>query len=468
MSIKNSTLLIAALLTLLIFFTTRANGENLSDTTLKNVKRIVGKIIVVGNEITDEDIITRELETKTGDSLDLSILQEDLNRLANLQLFQKIEIFPGERSKDTIDIIISVVESFYILPIPQAGFQGGNLKRFWAGLNTKWRNFAGRNITLGLNFGIGFEPFVSFSYTNPWIGKNLHLFTSLDVSYSKKVNKSISTSNIEQTQINKDDLAEFDLNNYAGSLTIGKFFGRYISIAESFAYNVITTSSHMPGSTISTTGKDRYATLETTFNFDNRDIISYSTHGTYLNGKYIKYGIFNKDINFNRIRVDARKFIPIKLARNYSIVLCSRLYSSLAFGGNIPNYLFENFGFSKVLRGWDDYVIDGENLLGNFNEIRIPVIKPFIIEGKDHFVIKKLPLLKDIVYRYGLYLTLFYDVGGVWNKTDNIKYTRFKSGYGIGLNLLLPMDFIFRIDMAFRHVESKYKTNFVYSLEASF
>jgi outer membrane protein assembly factor BamA len=83
-------------------------------------------------------------------------------------------------------------------------------------------------------------------------------------------------------------------------------------------------------------------------------------------------------------------------------------------------------------------------------------------------IINKLPVVKQFSYRYGLYATLFYDLGGVWGRKENITNTQFKSGYGIGLNFLLPFNFVARTDLGFRRENSKFKGQIIVSLDASF
>lgn len=41
------------------------------------------------------------------------------------------------------------------------------------------------NETLGLSFGIGYEPFINASYSNPWLGSDKY-FLSAGVGYAQK------------------------------------------------------------------------------------------------------------------------------------------------------------------------------------------------------------------------------------------------------------------------------------------
>lgn len=100
--------------------------------------------------------------------------------------------------------------------------------------------------------------------------------------------------------------------------------------------------------------------------------------------------------------------------------------------------------------------------------MRIPLVEPFYVPGKEMPFAKKLPVLKDFSYKFGLYLTMFFDAGGVWDKKDKFSDTKFYNGYGAGLNFILPLGFVGRADWAFRHQENYYKGQLILSLNASF
>jgi len=164
-----------------------------------------------------------------------------------------------------------------------------------------------------------------------------------------------------------------------------------------------------------------------------------------------------------------RRFIPIKLSKDYAIVFAARAISTITFGGGeMPVYLKESFGYDNFIRGWDNFVFQGENKFLGSMELRIPVVKPFFVKGKRHILLRKIPVLKDLSYRYGLYASLFFDFGGVWERKDRIYDTQFKNGFGIGLNFLLPFDFVGRTDFALRKINNIYKGQVVFSLDASF
>jgi len=428
----------------------------------------ISKILIAGNEVTDDDVIRRELTIRENSKLNFYELEEDVKRIYRLGLFNKVDVLPvPTKSKDTVNIMFLVEERFYILPIPQGGFRDGEFSKFWGGLNLKWNNFRGRNETAGLSFGIGYEPFVNVSYSVPWIGKNAHYFSSASVSYSKNYNRSLIALNDTTSNSIPSKSDNFANYNFKAEYSLGKYFTKNFSASTNFEYHIIETSQYEPGRTVSTDGKDNFLTFSASGRFDTRNSNENTLAGSYYSLKYEKFG-FGKLFDFNRIDFDTRKFIPIKLGDSYAITFASRSIGAISFGGTIPTYLYKFFGYDKLIRGYKKIVYEGENQLGLFNEFRIPVIDPFYIKGESIPIAKKISMLKNISYKFGLYATIFFDVGGVWNKTDNFFKTQFRNGFGAGLNFILPFGFIGRTDFAFRKEQKRFIPQMVIDLDASF
>jgi outer membrane protein assembly factor BamA len=432
------------------------------------VKIFIDKIVIFGNDITRDEVIRREIATKENNYLDIGILKEDIDRLYNLGLFNKIDVMPLPVGGNKYNLLITVEESFYILPLPFLNIKESDFSKIQVGANILWRNFNGYNQTLGLGFAVGYEPFINAYYFNPWLGGKNHFFTSLNVRYNKSVNKSISYIDTLNYIHNKSDMADFDNLFFSAEILIGKYISKYFSLSASLGYNSLSVSNYQPGRTVSVTGKDKYMTLSFNANFDRRDNIFYTTDGSFYNLKYIRYNSFNNEIGFNKISLDLRKFVPVKITRNYDISLASRVSYSLPFGGNVPVYMHDVLGYDNLIRGWNGKVLDGEYLLCSFNEIRIPIIKPFFVNGNNHLLISRLPVFSELSYKYGLYIAPFFDIGGVWNKIDDFKKTQFRNGYGIGLDVILPFNLVGRVDFALRNENSKYYSQFIFSLNSSF
>ncbi len=427
----------------------------------------IRNIILAGNETTDEDVILRELKSMENSRFDENLLKDDLQRLNNLGLFTKIDIYPVPTdSMNVIDLMFVFEESIYLIPLPQGGFRNGQLSEFWAGLNLIWRNFRGRNETLSASFGIGSDPFASLSYSIPWIGRDAHFFSSFSAGYSNNVNKSLQTVTTSGNEIpDKDE--NYTLKNFKSAVSLGKYLSREVSMTGILRFNFLETSQYEPGRTVSTDGKDMFATFTINGRYDTRNSYEYATAGTLLSLEYTKAG-FGQLIDFNRVSIDVRKFIPIKLSDSYAISLGTSTLGSIAFGGTIPTYMREFFGYDKVIRGHKKLVYEGENRFGLFNEIRIPVVKETYFKGSSIPAVNQVSMLKKMSYRFALYATVFFDIGTVWNKNSNFFETKYHNGFGAGLNYILPFGLVGRTDFAFRKEDKKFVPQIIFDLSAAF
>ncbi len=427
----------------------------------------IGKIIVVGNETTKDFIILREMSTKENSVFNLEILAEDLNKIRNLGLFNKVDIIPTPDFKNNkIDLYVTVEEQYYILPIPQAGIEEGDIRKLWVGINLVWRNFRGRNEIVNCSFGIGYQPFFNINFFTPWIGEKEHFFGAFGIKYNKSINKSLSDANVIGAR--KDSLKGYEIESFSGNITLGKYLTKYLAVSANYTLSVNDFSGNYSGNTFSGEPKEIYGTLSLNTLFDKRNNIFYPTKGNFIKIDLIKYGVFNKFIDFNKFRFDLRNYLPLKLTKNYSISIATRLAGGISFGGNVPSYLEETFGYSEIIRGWDNFVFQGEHLIGFYNEVRIPIINPFYVKGTDHFLLKRISFARGFSYQYGLYGTIFLDIGGVMNRTEEVSNVIFRKGFGAGLNMILPFNIVARTDLAFRSNNGKLKPRLVFGLSAFF
>lgn len=437
------------------------------DSVRAQYKIEVRKIILAGNDITDEDVILREVKTRENSVLDESVLKEDIQRLNRLGLFNKIDVYPVPTdSVGQIDIMFVFEESFYFIPLPQGGFRNGQFSQFWAGLNLIWRNFRGRNETLNASFGIGADPFVGGSYTVPWIGTENRYFSSLSAGYSKNRNKSLETIGQTGNEIpDKDE--NYYLYNFKSSFSVGRFFSNALSFTGTIRYNSLVTSQYEPGRTVSPDGKDKFINITFGSRYDTRNAYDLTTVGTFVGLDYTKEG-FGKLIDLNKIDIDARQFIPVKLGKDYSLTIAASVTSTVAFGGSVPSYMREFFGYEKVIRGHKKLVYEGDNRLGFFNEIRFPLLKERYFSGGGIPGVNLISALKKMSYRFAVYGTLFFDVGTVWNKSDLFINSRYYNGFGAGLNFILPFGLVGRTDFAFRTEGKRFIPQLIVDLNAAF
>lgn len=412
----------------------------------------VSSIIVTGNKTTKDDIILREMHLKKGSKFTLKEYSEDLLSIYNLALFTKVDIIPVPVGEKEIALNVDVKERWYILPLPNAGIEEGEWKKIWLSMNLRWDNFRGRNERLNAGFRIFYNPSVSLSYFVPWIGEKLHLFMGIGGAWQRQRNRSLTAVGRES---GSNTIAYNDSNyenvQYKAELTIGRYFGKHFSVFTEYKFNHLRVSQYAPGRTVSDDGVDRYITLGAGVSWDSRDINEYATKGLLFRTMYERYGFLDEEVNFGRIILENQSFIPLPLTKSYYITLASKLYTSLAMGAIIPVYNHEYLGYSEdYVRGWKGKAYEGDDIFTVYNELRIPVIKPRYIRGKDMVIVKDIPIVKNLDIRHGLYFTLIYDIGTVWYKDEKISTKRFYSGAGIGVNIIAPFGYVLRADWVFR------------------
>lgn len=412
----------------------------------------VKNVVITGNEITKPEIILREMSLKKNSRFSLKKYSDDLLNIYNLALFTKVDMIPIPVNDKEITLNVDVQERWYILPLPSAGIEDGEFKKIWMGLRIRWDNFRGRNERLSFGFRIFYNPSVSLSYSIPWIGSKLHLFTSIGGGWQRNKNQSLVAVGRESgtnTITFKDE--NFENIKYHAELTVGRYFGNEFSVFTEYKFNHLRVTKYQPGRTLSEDGVDRYLSIGAGISFDSRDIVEYATKGDYLKTSYHRFGFIDKEIDFGRFTLENQSFIPIHFSKKYYVTAASKLFTSVAMGAIIPVYNHEYLGYSEdFVRGWKGKAFEGENVLTLYNELRIPILRPRYIKARDMVIVKDIPIIKNLDLRHGLYLTLIYDVGTVWYKNENIFNKRFLAGTGIGLNFIAPFGYVLRADWTFR------------------
>ncbi len=458
MKIKLRVILAAAMVLVLANFEIAAQQDTLEENFVEEAQKIdsldlvVSDIIVTGNNITDKDIITREMSLKKGSKFTLKKYSDDLLNIYNLALFTKVDLIPAPSGGKEIAINVDVKERWYILPLPSGGIEDGEWKKIWGGLNLRWDNFRGRNESLNFGFRVFYNPSVSLKYFVPWIGKKLHLFAGIGGSWLRNRNQSLNavgktsgSNTIRFGDINYDNI------QYKAELTVGRFFGRHFSVYTDYKFHHLRVTEYAPGRTLSENGVDRYLVLGGGISYDTRDIYEYATKGVYLRTNYYRYGFIDKAINFGRFNFENQSFIPIPVKNQYYLTFASRIFTSLAVGAIIPVYNHEYLGYSEdYIRGWKGQAFEGDDQFSMYNELRIPLLTPRYIKGRQMPIVKDIPIIKNLDIRHGLYLTLIYDIGTVWYKNERLSDKKFISGAGIGLNVIAPFGYVLRADWVFR------------------
>lgn len=403
---------------------TRVAPGDYPDSTLR-----ITNIVFVGNELTKDYVMEREMSLKVGSLLTKEALAYDLNRIYSLQLFNKVEVNVIPDS-GTATLLVLVSERWYFYPFPIAGIKDHDWSHIYYGAGIVHTNFRGRKELVNIQFALGYDPRASVQYVNPLIDPENNLYFSTRLSYSIQRNKSL---------ISLQAGPNFDEKAWGGEVSLGKRFSLYSNAAATLEFTHLSVTDNLAGRTLSPDGTDQYLAIHGTYVYDTRDLSEYSRIGTLGKFTVSKYGIGGGIVDYQRYSADFRRYIPMY----FSTGLALRFFGSVAQGGRVPNYGHTFFGYGDRIRGRFKTVVEGEDIVGTKAEFRLPIISPRYIRF-DEVPIEQ---FRDI--RYGLYFVVFGDAGTVWYRNDPLALNNFLSGFGAGVHLLLSYSFVARCEYAF-------------------
>jgi len=390
---------------------------------------IVDTIIVSGNEKTKTYVILDEMTLKPGSTVTQGAITYDRNRIYSLGLFTKVDVFFDSLGTQRF-LFVDVRERWYIIPVPILGFRDGDPKKIYYGAGLLHTNFRGRNQKLYGSAVFGFDPAFSFSFADP-------LF---DRESSTYIATSVSTANVRnRSEVEASLTGDFDERHVDLSGTLGKRFGLFETADISPGVHYVKVSIYRQGRTADPDGTDLYLYATASYNHDTRDLREYSMRGSLAHFYFTKNGFGESAVNFSRFGFDLRTFIP--LVTDFSLGF--RGHASLVSGSTIPTYARAYYGSSERIRGYYHTVWEGEDLAGGTVELRYLVYDP------RTFVFSAIPMPVEFsVWRFGVGLALFCDFGAAWYRHDELQLASFGSGYGAGINFLLPYGAVLRVEYA--------------------
>lgn len=388
---------------------------------------IITSFAVFGNELTKPEIILRELTVRVGDSIDVREIEYSRNRIYSLGLFNRVDItWPP---LDSTIVLIEVDERWFLYPVPMAGIVERNWDNWYYGLGVKHDNFRGRNEKLFAGFVLGYNPWVSLSYVNPWILGESQMFMETSFAWSRVVNKSMRS---------QGEGPNFHEIHYRVYDAIGKRLDQFRSVWLTATFDYVEVTEKRTGRTLSESGIDRYLSIGIGAKHDTRNLAEYPTEGVFSFVNITKKGVGFGPVDMTTWAADARVYKNLYKG----VSLATRVFAKLNSGPAVPNYQHVYFGYSERIRGHFNQEVEGENLAGGFAELRLPIVPHVYVH------IPEVPIRQFATWRLGLYAAVFADAGLVWDRKQRPDWAGLSRGIGAGLHVLLPYGTVFRIDRA--------------------
>jgi outer membrane protein assembly factor BamA len=439
----------------------------------------IRKIIIVGNKLTRNSIILRELSLKKDDVVNETylnqLLEKDKRKIFNLHLFNTVEITPLELTNNVLDLLIEVDERWYTFPIPIFQLSDRNFNEWWEnynhdidrvnyGVKLYQYNVRGRNETLIFTTQFGFQKRFELMYRVPYIDKRQKQGLIFEMDYVEA--KSVADSTVGHK------LDFFKSRNVMRStrgigLTYTYRNNFYVQHRLKYGYRLTYISDTLqklnPNYLENGQKQQRFDALIYEFVSDHRDVIAYPLKGYQILLHLQQNGVaINKDLNKTEGFLSFSAFADLK--QNFYLANLSYLYASTP--DNIPYYNYGSMGYKMIfIRGYEVYVIEGPQFVLNKTTLKKRIFhRVWKIENRLIPQFNYFPL--------SIYLKTYADFGYVnnYNAYEKESLNQFLSdqwlgGAGAGIDIVTAYDFVMRFEYTFT---SKNQSGFFFHLKKEF
>lgn len=417
--------MIKTLFIILIFPVFSFSSQIKIDSLKTNQKIKVDSLKIVGNKRTKDFIILRELTFSTGDSVNNKTLHFNRERIFSLGLFNRVEV--GVDTSNNTKVVIFVEETWYIYPIPFWYVEKNSIKNLTVGVDLVWNNFRGRNEVLHSLVGFGYENFFLLQYLNPAL------------SYDDKIGLTIGLGIYKSK--NRNELAikylnqNFSYKVFKTSIGLFKRINQFNLYGISVGFDYYQTENYDPKIFMASNSIiDRIPFSSFYFINDTRDLKQFPEEGKYFFVNFMHKGFNLFDVNYNILKTDLRFYQKLF----FPLSLKERFVFRNSFGKKIPIYDYSYFGYEEKIRGYNNIYFENENSFFTSYELSVPIIKEWNLSLDIPLIPKSLTSA-----RIGFYTSIFFDSGVTYKNLNEIKLSKFNSGYGISLILLiLPFEII--------------------------
>ena len=420
----------------------------------------VSSVEIIGNKITRDKIILREMMILPGDSVQESDVEELLKKsrqnLLNTSLFNFVDIVQEEESSGDVKIIISVIERWYIWPTPIVKLGDRNFNVWWKtrdfgrlsyGFYVDWRNFRGRRENLITRFQVGYDQLFDLQYSVPYLNRKKTLGGGFGSGFQ---------GNHEVAYITKNNKQEFyrSRHGYAGQdffayvqLQFRKNIYNTHLFELRFDHQIFDDSLLLKNPSFSTGGQTNldYLTLHYKYKSDHRDFSPYPLMGYYFDFEAYKYGLGFEDKNapdiFN-LYTTFRKYWKFSKRIYYAAGLNCKFSSDK----QQPYFLMKAVGYGRdVVRSYEYYVIDGNSFGILKTNLKFALVNQR--DGEFKFIRSE----KFSKFYYALYTNLFLDMGYAYNPNkvsdlNNYLQNEFLLGFGLGIDFVTYYDIVMRFE----------------------
>ena len=380
----------------------------------------VGRVLIVGNEITRDKVIRREIRLSEGDLFDSSKLRRSRQRLGNLGFFEEVKLDTRRRpEEDLVDLEVRVKEQ------PTGAFTAGagysSTQSVIGTASIRQNNLFGRGQRLSLTAALSsISADFTLSFTEPYF---------LDSQYTlglEAYNRSF-------------DYDTFDSQETGAGLRFSRPIGEYLRVGVGYRYediNITNVADDASQRIQDLAGRSTSSVITPSLTWDTRDNALNPSRGFYnLLSVDFAGGPLGAENKFYKAVGETNWYYP--LVSDVVLSLRGRLGFAEGYGGQeLP--LYERFfvGTQAVtIRGYKlDEVgpkdINGDPIGGN---------SMILLSGQLRFPVTQ-----------GLSLIGFIDTGNLYDQ-GQFDPTRLRTGIGAGIRFVTPLgplalDYGFKLD----------------------
>lgn len=432
-------------------------------------KYLVSDIVIEGNKTTKTKVIERELTLAKGDSVCADILPdlllESRTNLEKAPLFNFVTITTDTINPAELRVHVKVEERWYFIPLFTLTYADRNLNNWLK--NKDWSrikigggfekyNFRGHNENLGSFVLFGYDEQLSLFYRNIYFDEMRKHGASFYLKYYKRKETPYGIVDDKYAQIKLEEGHAM----HAFRLT-GEYFYR-VKPGEQHTFGIEYEMRNISDTVMSLnseyatgiTDKSQYIYLSYTYDKDTRDSRVFPMSGYKLHFLAQQTGLgFFPESNINFFYVQPQVTNHFRFAKRFS--LGNRIMGKKSFGGSQPFYLQYALGTEYNIRGYEYYVINGQDFILNNNSLNFELLP------KTIFTIKYLPFEKFNKIHLSIFLGTFWDMAYVRNtetvyaQNNQLANTFLYSG-GLSLNLLTYYDKLLRFDYSWNKLGERH------------
>jgi outer membrane protein insertion porin family len=368
----------------------------------------VGRVLIVGNEITRDKVIRREIRLSEGDLFDSTKLRRSRQRLGNLGFFEEVKLDTRRRpEEDLVDLEVRVKEQ------PTGAFTAGagysSTQSVIGTASIRQNNLFGRGQRLSLTAALSsISGDFTLSFTEPYF---------LDSQYSLGLEAYNRSFNYDT----------FDSHELGAGMRFSRPFGEYLRLGLGYRYediNITDVADNASQRIKDLAGRSTSSVITPSMIWDTRDNALNPSRGFYnLLTVDFAGGPLGAENQFYKSVGETNWYYP--LVSDVVLSLRGRLGYAEGYGGKeLP--LYERFFVgtqAMTIRGYQLEEVGPKDINGD------PI-------GGNSEILMSAQLRFPITQ--GLSLIGFIDTGNLYDKGE-FDPTRLRAGVGAGIRFVTPL-----------------------------